>query len=207
MAVDREERLRQQQELEEIRRSFAEMGARMGSLFEPAEPDDDEEEPAGSPARPTASLERAAPLAPPRTQGQPAALPAPVNEGPPASEAPRRSRWRLVAALALALALGIGLGYALPGRQTGGAGPSADSAAPAGSAPPAPSVGAAPTRPVAAPVPPTPPPRVPQACREAIRAANQVIFYQNRNMRDRRLAEELARYSRASQACNKEASP
>jgi hypothetical protein len=38
MATDRDEQLRQQQELEEIRRSFAEMGARMGSMFEPAEP-------------------------------------------------------------------------------------------------------------------------------------------------------------------------
>ncbi|HWC41090.1 MAG TPA: hypothetical protein VHK02_03805 [Actinomycetota bacterium] len=37
MATDRDEQQRQQQELEEIRRSFAEMGARMGSLFEPAE--------------------------------------------------------------------------------------------------------------------------------------------------------------------------
>lgn len=33
---------RQQQELEEIRRSFAERGARMGSLFEPVETDPDE---------------------------------------------------------------------------------------------------------------------------------------------------------------------
>jgi hypothetical protein len=37
MATDRDEQRRQQQELDEIRRSFAEMGARMGSLFEPAE--------------------------------------------------------------------------------------------------------------------------------------------------------------------------
>jgi hypothetical protein len=37
MATDRDEQHRQQQELDEIRRSFAEMGARMGSLFEPAE--------------------------------------------------------------------------------------------------------------------------------------------------------------------------
>jgi hypothetical protein len=37
MATDRDEQQRQQQELEEIRRSFAEMGARMGSLFEPAD--------------------------------------------------------------------------------------------------------------------------------------------------------------------------
>jgi len=39
MATDRDEQVRQQQELEEIRRSFAEMGARMGSLFEPTEAD------------------------------------------------------------------------------------------------------------------------------------------------------------------------
>jgi len=39
MATDRDEQERQQQELEEIRRSFAEMGARMGSLFEPSEPE------------------------------------------------------------------------------------------------------------------------------------------------------------------------
>jgi len=37
MATDRDEQHRQQQELDEIRRSFAEMGARMGSLFEPVE--------------------------------------------------------------------------------------------------------------------------------------------------------------------------
>ena len=40
MATDRDEQQRQQQELDEIRRSFAEMGARMGSLFEPAETDE-----------------------------------------------------------------------------------------------------------------------------------------------------------------------
>ena len=50
MATDRDEQQRQQQELEEIRRSFAEMGARMGSLFEPAEPD--EPEPAPQSERP-----------------------------------------------------------------------------------------------------------------------------------------------------------
>jgi len=46
MATDRDEQQRQQQELEEIRRSFAEMGARMGSLFEPAEADESEGAPA-----------------------------------------------------------------------------------------------------------------------------------------------------------------
>ena len=40
------ERQRQQRELAEIRRNFAEMGARMGSLFEPA--DADEPKPAPS---------------------------------------------------------------------------------------------------------------------------------------------------------------
>ena len=54
MATDRDEQLheqqRQQQELEEIRRSFAEMGARMGSLFEP--PDTQAPERATPPALP-----------------------------------------------------------------------------------------------------------------------------------------------------------
>ena len=51
MATDRDEQQRQRQELEEIRRSFAEMGARMGSLFEPAE---GEPERAPAPALPPA---------------------------------------------------------------------------------------------------------------------------------------------------------
>ena len=46
MATDRDEQQRQQRELEEIRRSFAEMGARMGSLFDPAEGDEAEQAPA-----------------------------------------------------------------------------------------------------------------------------------------------------------------
>jgi hypothetical protein len=52
MATDRDEQQRQQQELEEIRRSFAEMGARMGSLFEPTEIEDAER--AARPALPPA---------------------------------------------------------------------------------------------------------------------------------------------------------
>jgi hypothetical protein len=52
MAADRDEQQHQQQELEEIRRNFAEMGARMGSLFEPAE--EDEPERATAPAPPPA---------------------------------------------------------------------------------------------------------------------------------------------------------
>jgi hypothetical protein len=50
MATDSDEQQRQQQELEEIRRSFAEMGARMGSLFEPTETEEPER--AGPPALP-----------------------------------------------------------------------------------------------------------------------------------------------------------
>lgn len=52
MATDRDEQQRQQQELEEIRRSFAEMGARMGSLFEPTETEASDG--AGPPALPPA---------------------------------------------------------------------------------------------------------------------------------------------------------
>ena len=51
MATDRDEQQRQQQELEEIRRSFAEMGARMGSLFEPTDVDD-QLQPSARPALP-----------------------------------------------------------------------------------------------------------------------------------------------------------
>ena len=68
MATDRDEQVheqqRQQRELEEIRRSFAEMGARMGSLFEPAEPD----EPAPPPERKALP---APPPAPPLLAGRP----------------------------------------------------------------------------------------------------------------------------------------
>ena len=52
MATDRDEQQRQQQELEEIRRSFAEMGARMGSLFEPPDTESEGAPPALPPAPP-----------------------------------------------------------------------------------------------------------------------------------------------------------
>ncbi len=52
MATDRDEQQRQQQELEEIRRSFAEMGARMGSLFEPPDTESEGAPPAFPPAPP-----------------------------------------------------------------------------------------------------------------------------------------------------------
>jgi hypothetical protein len=88
MATDRDEQQRQQQELEEIRRSFAEMGARMGSLFEPAEADESE---------------RA------RQSTQPAA---PASPLPPAFQA--RPRWWWVAALALLFVAGTAFGWILP---------------------------------------------------------------------------------------------
>ena len=102
MATDRDEQQREQQrqaqELEEIRRSFAEMGARMGSLFEPAEAD--EPEPA-----------------------QQAALPAP---SPPATPAPgvfqARPRWWWAGLLALLFVAGTAFGWLLP---KGGDGPDA----------------------------------------------------------------------------------
>jgi hypothetical protein len=98
MATDRDEQQhelqRQAQELEEIRRGFAEMGARMGSLFEPAE--------AGEPER-----------------AQQAALPA-----PPATPAPgvfrARPRWWWAVLLALLFVAGTAFGWLLP---RGGDGP------------------------------------------------------------------------------------
>ena len=95
MATDRDEQQRDQQrqaqELEEIRRSFAEMGARMGSLFEPAE--------AGEPER-----------------AQQAALSA--SSATPATPAPgvfqARPRWWWAGLLALLFVAGTAFGWLLP---------------------------------------------------------------------------------------------
>ena len=103
MATDRDEQQRdqqrQQQELEEIRRSFAEMGARMGSLFEPPEADEPE-------------------------AAQQAALPAP--SATPATPAPgvfqARPRWWWAVLLALLFVAGTAFGLLLP---WGGGGPDA----------------------------------------------------------------------------------
>jgi hypothetical protein len=110
MATDRDEQLheqqRQQQELEEIRRSFAEMGARMGSLFEPAELD----QPAPRPERQALP---APPTAPPLLAGRP--------------------RWWWAAALTLLFLAGGLFGYLLP---RGGEGSAAGPPSPSTVAPP-----------------------------------------------------------------------
>ena len=94
MATDRDEQQRQQRELEEIRRSFAEMGARMGSLFEPTDTDDEHQPSARS------------------------ALPAPPAAAP---AAPPRPRWFLAGALVLLFLAGTGFGWVLF-RGDGGSG-------------------------------------------------------------------------------------
>ena len=86
------ERQRQQRELEEIRRNFAETGARMGSLFEPTEP----EEPERSP-RPLL------PPAPPVAASSPFGILA-------------RSRWWWAAALTLLFLVGGLFGWLLRGE-------------------------------------------------------------------------------------------
>jgi hypothetical protein len=95
MATDRDEQSRQKRELEEIRRSFAEMGARMGSLFEPAEA-----EPADAEAA--------------QAQRQ---LPAP----PPAASLPLafqgRPRWWWAAALVVLFVAGTLFGWILPNGE------------------------------------------------------------------------------------------
>jgi hypothetical protein len=104
MATDRDEQQRQQQELEEIRRSFAEMGARMGSMFEPADPDQPERS-------------HQPPLLPP---APPVAAPSPLG-------IPARGRWWLVAALVLLFVAGTAFGYLLKGD--GGSGSTSSSGA------------------------------------------------------------------------------
>jgi hypothetical protein len=163
------ERQRQQRELEEIRRNFAETGARTGSLFEPTEP----EEPERSP-RPLL------PPAPPVAASSPLGILA-------------RSRWWAVALTLLFLVGGL-FGWLLRGE--GGSEP-----------PPSPTT-------VAAAVPPAPPETVirtktsvPEACLEAAELGDEVIAHLTRNQRDNRLFLALRKYTIASQACRREASP
>jgi hypothetical protein len=95
MATDRDEQQRQQRELEEIRRSFAEMGARMGSMFDPTELDEQ-----GSP-RPQVS---------PRP-------PAPTDRTPLALQG--RPRWWWAGALVLVFLAGTAFGWLVPGGGEG----------------------------------------------------------------------------------------
>ena len=164
------ERQRQQRELEETRRNFAEMGARMGSLFEPADADEPK------PAPP--SEQRALPAPPPAP---------PLFAG--------RPRWWWAAALTLLFLVGGLFGWLLRGD-----GASADQ-------PPTPTT-------VAAAVPPAPPETVirtktsvPEACLEAAELGDEVIARLTRNQRDNRLFLALRKYTIASQACRREASP
>jgi hypothetical protein len=196
MATDRDEQLRQQQELEEIRRSFAEMGARMGSLFEPAEADEEDQP---SPA-PTADR----PAQPPATigAGRTLAIPTapPTPAAPPASGIATWPRWWLVGAVVLLLLAGTALGWLLPRDNGGGeaAATSPQATAPASRAP-APAVPAATqirTR-----------TSVPESCLETAQLGDEVIARLNRNIRDNRLSLALRDYTIASQACRKEASP
>jgi hypothetical protein len=113
MATDRDEQqrdqLRQQRELEEIRRSFAEMGARMGSMFEPAEPDEAER------------------------SHQPPTLPAPPVAASSPSGIPARARGWLAAALVLLFVAGTAFGYLLKGD--GGSGSPSSTGATAATTP------------------------------------------------------------------------
>jgi hypothetical protein len=177
MATDRDA---QRRELEEIRRKFTEMGARVGSLFEPAP----EEDPAAD-AHPTTP-------APPPPPPPPAPAPAPVPVAGPGAG----GLSRVVAAVAVAVALlvGVGLGYLLPRSSAQRA---------ASAAPPLPGTQAPTTSTQAARVVT----RVPPACLETARKGDLTIHLYTINVRDRRLVEALKAYTLASQACRKEASP
>ena len=165
------ERQRQQRELAEIRRNFAETGARTGSLFEPTEP----EEPERSP-RPLL------PPAPPVAASSPLGILA-------------RSRWWWTAALTLLFLVGGLSGWLLRGE--GGSEPR-----------PTPTT-------VAAAVPPPAPPEtvirtrtsVPEACLDTAKLGDEVIARLTSNQRDNRLFPALRKYTIASQACRREASP
>jgi hypothetical protein len=202
MATDRDEQIRQQQELEEIRRSFAEMGARMGSLFEPAEPEGDDQPESSTKPEPST---KAGPAAAPPAQtgsGRELAVPTAPSPAPARPAGPAVStwpRWWLAGAVVLLLLAGTGLGYLLP-RDGGG---------PEGTA-----------APPAANTVTTPPSRqsvtstgfrtrttVPEVCLDTARLADEVIARLVRNIRDERLSLALRDYTIASQACRKEASP
>jgi hypothetical protein len=180
MATDRDEQqrdqLRQQQELEEIRRSFAEMGARMGSMFEPAESDEAE-----------------------RSHQPPLLPPAPPVAARSPLDIPARARWWWAAALVLLFVAGTAFGYILSGGDGGSDSPSSSGAATATSRARA----TAPRPPATVTKTET---SVPETCVDTAELADEVISRLTRNIRDNRLAEMLRDYTIASQACRREAS-
>jgi hypothetical protein len=88
MATDTSDQEQQQRELEEIRRKFQEVSARLGAAFEPAPPHDEDKDVRST--RP--------------------ALPAPKQAKPWA----RPPSWLVAASVSLVFLLGIGFGYLLP---------------------------------------------------------------------------------------------
>jgi hypothetical protein len=170
--------------LEEIRRKFTEMGARVGSLFEPA-PDEDPV-PDAHPTTPA--------LPPPLPAPLPVPLPVPVST--PGAGAGGLSRVVVAGAVAVALLVGVGLGYALPRAS-----------APRAATVPRPPPGTqAPTASTVA-VQPRTVTSVPPSCLETARKGDLTIHLYTINVRDRRLVEALKAYTLASQACRREASP
>ena len=165
------ERQRQQRELAETRRNFAEMGARMGSLFEPTKPEEPERAPR--------------PLLPP---APPVAASSPLG-------ILTRSRWWWAAPLTLVFLVGGLFGWLLRGE--GGSEP-----------PPSPTTVAAAVR---LPAPPETVIRtktsVPEACLDTAKLGDEVIARLTSNQRDNRLFPALRKYTIASQACRREASP
>jgi hypothetical protein len=107
VATNPEERPEEQQrrELEEIRRKFTEVGARLVPAFEPATPTDHEQPPHG-----------------------------PLPPAPPLDQ-PARPRWQWLGAMVLIFVLGTGLGYLLPrsgaGAQPAPSAPQPSATAPA----------------------------------------------------------------------------
>jgi hypothetical protein len=163
------------------------MGARMGSLFEPAELDEPE------PAPP--SEQRALPAPSPAPPSEQRALPA-APPAPPLLAG--RPRWWWTAALTLLFLVGGLFGYLLPR----GEGDSPPVSAPTPTTGPTPGpVSTAPETTVVTKI------SVPEACLDTAELGDEVIARLNRNQRDNRLFLALRDYTIASQACRKEASP
>jgi len=174
-------REQQRRELEEVRRSFEEIGRKMGLAFEPAQQN------GGSAGQQALPAPPAAVTAPPVT--------APPARVPPARVPPVRVplvRGRPVWVVALVVAgllVGGGLGSLLHR-------PTADPAWPAVTS-------------VVTGAAPAPAARVvaPPACLQTAQRADQMVDLFTRNVRDQRLSLALKAYTDASQACRKEATP